>query len=75
MQPQRYEFSTIFDNPSAGVLVPKFNVVIGLARYNAGIPITLSTQTMGLNLFNYIGRPIAGQWDGVTRTLTIQGFI
>ena len=75
MQRERYEFNTIFDyGPSAGVIIPKYNVVVGGARYSAGMPITRGTVFSGLNLFNYIGRPLQGIWDPANQILTIEGF-
>ena len=76
MQPKRYEFISIFDyNATNGVVIPKYNVVVGGVRYPARGPITRATSFSGLDLFNYIGRPMQAVWDPSSLTLTIQGFL
>ena len=71
----RYRFDTIFTVDSvAGVITPNFNVIINNVPFNQGFPIMRFTSFGGLNLFNYVGRDIAGTWNPTTRTLTIQGF-
>lgn len=75
MQPSRYNFDTIFTYiPQGDYIVPKFNVLINGVRFNTGTAIYRSSYLGGLNLFNYIGRPIAGTWDVATSTLNILGF-
>lgn len=72
---QRFNFYTIFSvNLVAGIITPQFNVVINNTPFNQGTTITRYTIFGGLNLFNYIGRDIAGIWNQYTRTLTIAGF-
>lgn len=71
----RYKFDTIFTyNPLLGIITPKFNVLINGVPFNRGVSIYRSTSFGGLNLFNYIGRDIAGIWNAGTQTLTISGF-
>ncbi|OGH15126.1 MAG: hypothetical protein A3H50_01300 [Candidatus Levybacteria bacterium RIFCSPLOWO2_02_FULL_37_10] len=71
----RYNFSVIFQyDPLAGTITPKFNVAINGVPFNRGIAIYKGTSFGGLNLFNYIGRSIAGTWDSNARVLTILGF-
>lgn len=70
-----YRFGAIFNYDSnLGILTPRFNVSINGIRFAAGTPITRFTSFGGLNLFNYIGRGITGNWDAATRVLTISGF-
>lgn len=72
---KRYRFEVIFEyNSLQGIITPKFNVQINGVIFNKGVSIYRSTSFGGLNLFNYIGRPIAGTWNAGTRTLTILGF-
>ena len=76
MQPQRYEFSTIFNYDQInGVLIPKFNIVINGVRYSAWTPISRTTLFSGLNLFNYINRPMQAVWDPTNFVLTVEGFL
>lgn len=71
----RYRFDTIFNyNPQTGVITPRFNVLINGVPFNRGVAIYRDTSFGGLNLFNYIGRDIAGTWSASTGTLTILGF-
>jgi len=71
----RYRFDNIFNyNAVTGVIIPNFNVIINNVPFNQGSAITRFTSFGGLNLFNYVGRDIAGTWNPVTRTLTVQGF-
>lgn len=71
----RYRFDAIFDyNSLLGIITPRFNVVVNGAPFNRGVPIYRSTSFGGLNLFNYIGRDVAGTWNAGTHTLTILGF-
>ncbi len=73
--PSRYRFEAIFLVDSAGgTITPKYNVVINGMRFNQGSTIARLTSFGGLNLFNYVGRPLAGTWDPVNRVLTILGF-
>lgn len=73
--PSRYEFYTIFFvNYALGYIVPRYNVVINGVRFNQGTTINRNSLAGGLNLFDYIGRGIAGRWDPLSRTLTIDGF-
>ncbi len=75
VMPSRYRFDTIFFyNPLTGIITPLFTVIINDVRFNRGITITRSSSFGGLNLFNYVGRDIAGTWNYTTRELTILGF-
>lgn len=72
---KRYRFDVIFYyNSLLGIITPKYNVVINGVPFNKGVSIYRSTSFGGLNLFNYIGKDIAGTWNAGTRTLTILGF-
>jgi hypothetical protein len=73
--PSRYTFSSIFSyNPNGPVIVPIVRVYINGYIFPAGAAIIPSTQTGPLNIFNYIGRDIAGTWDATSQTLTVAGF-
>lgn len=72
---KRYRFGVIFNySPILGVITPKFNVQINGVPFNRGASIYRATSFGGLNLFNYIGRDIAGTWNPASRILVIQGF-
>jgi len=71
----RYRFEVIFNyNATTGIIIPRFNVLINGVPFNRGVAIYRSTSFGGLNLFNYIGRDIAGTWNPQTRVLTVLGF-
>jgi hypothetical protein len=73
--PNRYRFDTIFNYyPDTGIIIPRFNVNINNVRVSKGLPIIKSSSFNGLNLFNYVGRAIAGIWNRETRELSILGF-
>lgn len=73
--PNRYRFDTIFSyNTTLGIIIPQFTVIINNTRFNKGVSINRYTVFSGLNLFNYIGRDIAGYWNSITKELTIAGF-
>ena len=77
MEPKRYDFGAVFSyNQAVLSITPKFDVVINNRRYPQGSPIFMSLDTLsdGLNLFNYIGRDIAGRWDPDRKELNILGF-
>ena len=71
----RYKFDNIFTvNLPIGIIIPKYTVVINNTRFSHGVAINKNTSFGGLNLFNYIGRDIVGNWNPVARELTITGF-
>lgn len=71
----RYAFNTLFDyDPINGILIPKFDLIINNTILRQGVAISRNTYTGGLNLFNYIGRSVAGSWDSNTRQLQVAGF-
>jgi hypothetical protein len=73
--PKKYEFDTIFNySLSNGLIIPRYTVVVNNIRYPKGVAISKATDFKGLNLFNYIGKDIAGQWDGERKELNIVGF-
>jgi hypothetical protein len=73
--PKRYRFQVIFDFNSRGdFIIPKFNIIINGVPFSKGTAIYRSTFLGGLNLFNYIDRDIAGEWNSRNRTLNILGF-
>lgn len=73
--PQQYNFYNIFTySPTAGTITPKFNVIINNVLLPVNVPITSSTYTGGVNLFGYVGRSFAGEWNPQTRLLTIERF-
>ncbi len=75
MSSLRYDFNNIFFyNPTTGVLIPRYNVIINNLRYPAGIPIVNVSMPGRLNLYDYIGRPLLGEWNEQARELTISGF-
>lgn len=75
MLPKHYRFQAIFDyNASNGTLTPRFNIIVNGVRANTGSLINQNTSFGGLNLLNYVGRGILGNWNATTRELTIVGF-
>lgn len=73
--PQQYNFNNIFIYvPSSGTITPKYNIIINNVLLPMNAPITPSTYTGGINLFNYVGRSFAGEWNPQTRLLTIERF-
>lgn len=70
---KRYRFFHIFTTEN-GTLRPEFNVRINGILYPKGTPILVGTTFGGLNLYNYIGRAIAGTWDDTDKVLDIAGF-
>lgn len=75
IQRSMYEFGSIFYvNYALGYIVPRYNVVINGVRVNQGTIINRNSLVGGLNLFDYIGRRIAGTWEDATRTVVINGF-
>jgi hypothetical protein len=71
----RYAFNTLFDyDATNGILIPRFDLVINNTLLPKGVAISKSTFTGGLNLFNYVGRALAGTWNPVTKQLTVAGF-
>lgn len=75
MSPGRYKFANIFTyDPTNGIIVPRFDVIINGWKLNQGATINRYTFIGGLDLFNYIGKDMAGTWDAKNRVVTIQGF-
>lgn len=75
MSDQLYNFYAIFDYaPANGIITPKFDVIINNALLRRGVPITPSTFTGGVSLFQYVGRSFAGVWNEKARQLTIERF-
>jgi hypothetical protein len=73
--PGRYRFDTLFVYHHAfNNITPKFTVIINGVRLEAHVPIWPTTNTGGINLFNYIGKDISATWNPSTRSLTILGF-
>jgi hypothetical protein len=73
--PQQYNFYNIFTYaPATGTITPKFNIIINNVLLPKDIPITPSTYTGGINLFQYVGRSFAGEWNPQTQQLTIERF-
>ena len=73
--PGRYTFNSIFNYiVASGTLVPRVKVIINNTILPEGVPITATTYTGGVNLFNYVGRSVAGNWESRSRTFTIEGF-
>lgn len=73
--PQQYNFYNIFTySPISGTITPKYNILINNVLLPANIPITPSTYTGGINLFGYVGRSFAGEWNTQTQQLTIEKF-
>lgn len=71
----RYNFDNIFTYfPAGDYIIPRYNVLINGTRINEGTAIYRTSLTGGLNLFNYIGKEIAGTWDPHVRVLNILGF-
>lgn len=75
MPQSRYSFYALFNyDASNGLLIPKFDLIINNTILTKGIAISKGTPTGGLNLFNYVGRSVAGTWDESTQKLEIAGF-
>ena len=75
MVPLRYRFNDIFFyNPTTGVLIPRYTVIINNVRYFEGIPIANIPAIGRLNLYDYIGRDFLGEWNPTARELTVSGF-
>jgi hypothetical protein len=73
--PQQYSFNNIFTYaPAAGTITPKYSVLINNVLLPKDIPIIPSTYTGGVNLFQYVGRSFAGEWNPQTLQLTIERF-
>lgn len=71
----RYKFDSIFRTYlPLGIIIPRFTVIINNTRFPSGQAINRTTSFGGLNLFDYIGREIAGTWNSTARELTILGF-
>jgi len=71
----RYNFDTIFTyNSNTDTITTRYSVNINGASFGPGSTINRFSYLGGLNLFNYIGRDIAGQWNDTTRVLNILGF-
>ncbi len=72
---RRYRFEAIFYvYLNVGIIVPRFNVIINNTRIQSGQAISKNSLVGGLDLFNYVGHSISGEWDPTTRELTILGF-
>jgi len=71
----RYGFFGVFQtSPATGLLFPRVHVVINNLRYPAYYNIPRGISFGGLDLYNYVGRDIAGTFDQTTSTLTMVGF-
>jgi len=71
----RYQFFTVFNTSTVnGLLYPRVNVIINNLRYPAYYNIPRGISFGGLDLYNYVGRDIAGTFDPTTSTLTMVGF-
>jgi hypothetical protein len=73
--PQQYNFYNIFTYAlQTGAITPKYNILINNALLPVNVPITPNTYTGGVNLFQYVGRSFAGEWNPQTQQLTIERF-
>jgi hypothetical protein len=71
----RYKFQNIFSyDPLNGIIIPMFDVIVNGVIFKKGIALTKSSLLGRINLFNYIGRDIAGMWDPQKQVIIIQGF-
>jgi hypothetical protein len=71
--PQQYNFYNIFTYaPASGTITPKFNIIINNVLLPVNVPITPSTYTGGVNLFEYVGRSFAGEWNNQAQQLIIE---
>mgnify|MGYP001594472565 CR=1 FL=1 len=71
--PGRYQFYKIF-TPVGSTYIPKFNVRIAGIFYPKDQPLAQPTNFGGINLNNYAGKDIAGNWNPVEKILDILGF-
>lgn len=76
MNPNRYNFNDVFDTSQlqSGIIILRYHIIINGAPFNRGVAISRYTSFGGLNLFNYIGRDIAGTFNPIGNILTILGF-
>jgi hypothetical protein len=73
--PQQYSFYNIFVySPTTGTISPKFNIIINNVLLPKNVPITPLTNAGGVNLFQYVGRSFAGEWNAKAQQLTIEKF-
>ena len=73
--PQQYNFYNIFTYaPAAGTITPQFDILINNVLLPKDVPITPNTYTGGVNLFQYVGRSFAGEWDARRQLLTLERF-
>ena len=73
--PQQYNFSDILIYaPTTGTITPKFNIVINNVLLPKNVPITPGVNAGGINLFQYVNRSFAGEWNPTTQQLTIERF-
>jgi len=71
----RYNFYEIFSiNQSSGLITPRFTVSVSGIRFIAGVVVSPGITFGGINLYNYIGKDIAGNWNATTRELEFLGF-
>ncbi|HVB24091.1 MAG TPA: hypothetical protein VNG51_19290 [Ktedonobacteraceae bacterium] len=70
----QYNFYEIFTYDARnGILLPKYDVLVTDVLHRKGIAIT-QRHIVGLNMFDYIGRSLVGQWDKKREMLEIVGF-
>lgn len=71
----RYRFDNIFRrDPATGYLIPNFPISVGGNLYNTGVPILPGLNFGGINLYAFVGKDIAGNWDNTQRVLIFMGF-
>jgi len=71
----RYRFFDAFATSTvSGLLYPRINIVINGLRFPIYYNIPRGISFGGLDLYNYVGRDIAGTFDSISNTLTMSGF-
>jgi hypothetical protein len=71
---QRYNFNSVFTYGPGIPVTPRVNIVVNGVRHPMGVAILPAPTFNGLNLYNYLNRDFAGEYNPATQTMTIQGF-
>lgn len=73
--PGKFDFYKIFSfDQSSNTFTPLYNIRIAGILYPKLQPIPHPINFGGINLYNYVGKSIAGSWDSQSKILDILGF-
>ena len=73
--PQRYRFNTVFTiQPGSGFIVTNLRIQVNGVTFESGTTIHPGLTFGGINIYNYIGQDVAGEWNTQSRTLVFRGF-